>query len=135
MILSKHFQSTNPHQIMDTQNPVGSSSNASGDDHHLHHSQARLHANNLTPAYEGNYQVDVSATTFELDSITSSYNGLMRIYRLLYIADHCPGLRQEALIASLKYIQETHFTTLYKQVREDQSFQFPSSTSILHLGS
>lgn len=66
--------------------------------------------------YEGNYQVDISSTNFELETITSSYTGLIRIYRLIYTAQHCPALRTEALYACLKYIQETHFTSLYKQV-------------------
>lgn len=67
--------------------------------------------------YEGNYEVDVSATGFELDSITSYYTGLARIYRLVYIAEHCPSLRREVLLALLKYIQETHFVSLYNKVR------------------
>jgi len=73
-------------------------------------------SNNNSP-YEGNYQVDISGTNFELETITSSYSGLMRIYRLLYIADHCPALRTEAIFAALKYIQETHLTSHFKQVR------------------
>ena len=123
MILSKHFQSNDHHHLMDTQNPVGSTTNAGGDENH-NSAQARSHANNTTPAYEGSYQVDISSTSFELETITSTYTGLMRIYRLLYVADHCPSLRHEALLASLKYIQETHFTTLYKQVGERQAFYF-----------
>ena len=108
---------------METQNAVGSTSNAAGDEQHSYSAQTRPSGTNTTPAYEGNYQVDISATSFELDTIVTSYTGLMRIYRLLYIADHCPALRQEALIASLRYIQETHFTILYKQVeRRSRAF-------------
>jgi hypothetical protein len=117
MILSKHFQA-NDHQhqhMMDTQNAVGSTNNSIADET-SHLSQSRSNAHNTTPAYEGTYQVDISSTNFELETITASYAGLMRIYRLLYIADHCLSLRHEALLASLKYIQETHFTSLYKQV-------------------
>lgn len=97
MILSKQFQ-LNEQQMMDTSNP-------------------QSNGNNLTP-YEDNYQVDISSTTFELETVTASYVGLMRIYRLSYIADHCSALRQEALLACLKYIQETHFTTFYKKVSQ-----------------
>ena len=67
--------------------------------------------------YEGNYQVDVSSTGFELESITSSYTGLARIYRLVHIAEHCPSLRREVLLVLLKYVQETHFVSLYNKVR------------------
>jgi hypothetical protein len=88
MILSKPFQSNDNNLLMDTHNIVGSTT-ASGDDN----------------------------TNFELETITSTYIGLMRIYRLLYVADHCATLRNEVLLASLKYLQETHFTSLYKQVK------------------
>ena len=111
MNLSKNFENNNNDQQMDTknidsdtnnnlliQNPIGNSTKLS---------------------YEGNYQVDISSTNFELETITSSYTGLMRIYRLLYVANHCTALHNEALLASLKYIQETHFTSLYKQVRKE----------------
>jgi len=100
---------------MDTQNIVGSTTAGGDDNNNL--LLARSNGNTTTPAYEGNYQVDISSTNFELESITSSYTGLMRIYRLLYIAEHCPTLRHEALLASLRYIQDTHFISLYKQVK------------------
>ncbi len=101
--------------MMDTQNFVGSTT-AGGDD------IARSNGNPNTASYEGNYQVDISSTNFELETITSSYTGLMRIYRLLYIAEHCPTLRQETLLASLKYVQDTHFIALYKQVKRKEVF-------------
>ncbi|CAF3359543.1 unnamed protein product [Rotaria socialis] len=75
--------------------------------------------NSTKSSYEGNYQVNISSTNFELDTITSTYTGLIRIYRLLYVADHCLSLRNEALLASLKYIQETHFISLYKQIVDE----------------
>jgi hypothetical protein len=116
MNLSKHFESNANNQLMDTQSIVGSTTAASGDDNNNNLPLHRSNGNTTTPAYEGNYQVDISSTNFELETITSSYIGLMRIYRLLYVAEHCPALRTEAFLASLKYIQETHFISLYKQV-------------------
>src|SRR5208283_2551857 len=104
----------NNNQLMDTQNIVGSTTAGGDDNNNL--LLARSSGNTTTSAYEGNYQVDISSTNFELESITSSYTGLMRIYRLLYIAEHCPTLRHEALLTSLRYIQDTHFISLYKQV-------------------
>jgi hypothetical protein len=111
MSLSKTFESKNNNSQMDTLNVTGS-----GDDRNNVSTQ-RSNGHSTTPAYEGNYQVDISSTSFELETITSSYTGLMRIYRLLYIADHCQSLSNEALLTSLKYIQETHFISLYKQVQ------------------
>ncbi|CAF5032551.1 unnamed protein product [Rotaria sp. Silwood1] len=106
---------------MDTQNIVGSTSAASGDNNNNNFPQQhqRSNGNTITSSYEGNYQVDISSTNFELETITSSYTGLMRIYRLLYVADHCPMLRNDALLTSFKYIQETHFISLYKQVKQE----------------
>jgi hypothetical protein len=111
MILSN----INNNQLMDVQTVVGSTT-AGGDDHN-NPSLARSNGTATTSSYEGNYQVDISSTNFELETITSSYTGLMRIYRLLYVAEHCPTLRPDALLASLRYVQETHFLSLYKQVK------------------
>jgi len=110
MNLSRNFENNN--QQMDIPNPVGSSGDTNNN-----LSIQRSNGNSTTSSYEGNYQINISSTNFELETITSSYTGLMRIYRLLYIADHCPTLRNEAIFASLKYIQETHLTSLYKQVK------------------
>jgi hypothetical protein len=117
MNLSKPFEGNNPHQQMDTQGPVGSSGDSNNN-----YSIQRPNENYTIPSYDGNYQVNISSTNFELETITSSYTGLMRIYRLLYVADHCSSIRNEALLASLKYLQETHFVSLYKQVRIDWVF-------------
>ncbi|CAF2671394.1 unnamed protein product [Rotaria sp. Silwood2] len=107
---------------MDTQNIVGSTIAASGDNNNNNNNnfpQQRINGNTTTSSYEGNYQIDISSTNFELETITSSYTGLVRIYRLLYVADHCPTLRNDALLTSFKYIQETHFISLYKQILDE----------------
>jgi hypothetical protein len=112
MNLSRNFENNNNNQPMDIPNLVSSSSGDANNNPSIQH----LNGNSAGLSYEGNYQVNISATNFELETITSSYTGLMRIYRLIYVADHCSSLRNEAIFASLKYIQETHFTSLYKQV-------------------
>jgi hypothetical protein len=117
MNLSRNFENNN--QPMDIPNFVGSSSG----DTNNNLSIQRSNGISTTSSYEGNYQVNISSTNFELETITSSYIGLMRIYRLLYIADHCSVLRNEAIFASLKYIQETHLTSLYKQVENKKFFK------------
>ncbi len=104
--------------MMDTQPHVGSTTAGGDDNNNNNLSQIRSNGNTTISPYEGNYQVDISSTNFELETITSSYTGLVRIYRLLYIAEHCPILRHEALLATLRYIQETHFISLYKQVKQ-----------------
>ena len=115
MSLSKTFESHTNNPQMDIQ-IIGN-----GDDNN-NLSIQRSNGNSTIPSYEGNYQVDISSTNFELETITSSYTGLMRIYRLLYVADHCAALRNEVFLASLKYLQETHFTSFYKQVKKRKIF-------------
>ncbi len=117
MNLSRNFENNN--QPMDIPNFVGSSGDTNNNLSIQH-----MNGNSTTSSYEGNYQVNISSTNFELEIITSSYIGLIRIYRLLYIADHCSILRNEAIFASLKYIQETHLTSLYKQVERIKNFIF-----------
>ncbi|CAF1427739.1 unnamed protein product [Rotaria sordida] len=107
---------------MNTQNFVGSTTAAGGDDNNNNNNHLSLQRSNgsiTISSYEGNYHIDISSTNFELETITSSYTGLMRIYRLLYIVEHCSALRNEAFLASLRYIQETHFISLYKQVLDE----------------
>ncbi|CAF0878786.1 unnamed protein product [Rotaria sp. Silwood1] len=114
MSLSKNFGNNNINQQMDVQNLVGSSGDTNNNISNQH-----SNGNSTKLSYEGNYQVNISSTNFDLETITSSYTGLMRIYRLLYIADHCLSLRTDALLTSLKYIQETHFVSLYKQILDE----------------
>ena len=75
-----------------------------------------MNRDQAVPPVRDNYQVDISSTAFELETITSTYKGLARIYRLVHIAEHCVSLRREALLALLKYVEETHFVSLYKKV-------------------
>lgn len=112
MSLATYSPNVGMNEEMNIQNTVF----GSGDANNNSSSTLSSNENSARLSYEGNYQVNISSTNFELETITSSYTGLIRIYRLLYIADHCSTLRNEALLASLKYIQETHFTALYKQV-------------------
>ncbi|UJR28823.1 hypothetical protein I4U23_010047 [Adineta vaga] len=106
---------------MDVQTNAESITTTSGDSNNNNFSSSQYSPSNTSSAspYVGTYQVDISSTTFDLESITSSYTGLMCIYRLLYVAEHCQTLRNEALLASLKYLQGTHFTTLYKQILDE----------------
>lgn len=105
------LNNNNNNQPMETQTNVIDTSNGNNSNERT--------TSNAVRSYEGNYQVDISATTFDVETITLSYNGLMRIYRLIYVAEHCAALRQEALLASLRYIQGTHFVTLYKQILDE----------------
>ena len=41
-------------------------------------------------------QLKIENTSLDLDAISQSYSGLMKIKRLLHIAKHCPILAQDA---------------------------------------
>ncbi|XP_035231253.1 COP9 signalosome complex subunit 1-like, partial [Stegodyphus dumicola] len=52
----------------------------------------------------------------DLEAYSSSYSGLAKLYRLLYIADHCPSLRIEALKMALSYVQNTYNVSMYQMI-------------------
>ncbi|GFY57931.1 COP9 signalosome complex subunit 1 [Trichonephila inaurata madagascariensis] len=58
----------------------------------------------------------VENPTLDLDAYISSYTGLAKLYRLLYIADHCPSLRIEALKMALSYVLTTYNITMYQMI-------------------
>lgn len=80
----------------------------------------------------------------DLESYISHYEGLPRIYRLEFIADHCKSLRIEALTLAINYIQTNtcnvkDYINLFKKLRDArnelqpqyQQQQQPSQTGSL----
>ncbi|XP_054716212.1 COP9 signalosome complex subunit 1-like [Uloborus diversus] len=58
----------------------------------------------------------VENPTLDLEAYISSYTGLAKLYRLIYIADHCPSLRIEALKMALSYVQSTYNVSMYQMI-------------------
>ncbi|XP_076435246.1 COP9 signalosome complex subunit 1-like [Babylonia areolata] len=58
-------------------------------------------------------QYIVENPSLDLEQTAAQYTGLARLHRLVYIADHCPSLRVEALRMALNYVMTTYNTTLY----------------------
>jgi len=54
----------------------------------------------------------------DLEAYGNSYTGLARLYRLMYIADHCPTLRIEALKMAISYVMCTYNVALYQQLHK-----------------
>jgi len=54
----------------------------------------------------------------DLETYATQYKGLAKLYRLTYIADHCPPLRVEALRMALAYVMTTYNTNLYQQINK-----------------
>jgi COP9 signalosome complex subunit 1 len=64
-----------------------------------------------------NYTVE--DPTLDLESYASSYTGLARLYRLLFIADHCPSLRLEAIKMAIHYVMaQTYNVNMYQQLHK-----------------
>lgn len=70
----------------------------------------------LIHTYDPNFEINNSS--IDLDMYVSGYTGLMRIYRLIFLAEHCPTLRIDALKLALNYIMETHNTQMYNSVHK-----------------
>jgi len=74
----------------------------------------------------------VENPTLDLDSYISSFGGLAKLYRLIYVADHCPSLKYEALKLALTYVQTTYNTNMYQQIH--RKFQDTTQNSVLPSG-
>lgn len=54
----------------------------------------------------------------DLEAYAASYTGLARLNRLMYIADHCPPLKVEALRMALAFVMTTFNTNAYQEVHK-----------------
>lgn len=52
----------------------------------------------------------------DIEIYANSYQGMAKLSRLMFIADHCPSLRIEALKMAITAVQETYNVALYQQL-------------------
>lgn len=62
----------------------------------------------------GSYSID--NPTIDLDFYSNSYTSYAKIQRLMFIADHCPSLRLEALKICIAYVMDTYNVPLYQHL-------------------
>jgi COP9 signalosome complex subunit 1 len=75
---------------------------------------------------EENYMVE--EPTLDLESYANSYTGLARLYRLLFIADHCPSLRLESIKMAIHYVMaQTYNVNMYQQLHKKLADLNPSN--------
>lgn len=75
---------------------------------------------------EENYMVE--EPTLDLESYANSYTGLAKLYRLLFIADHCPSLRLEAIKMAIHYVMaQTYNVNMYQQLHKKLADLNPSN--------
>lgn len=72
----------------------------------------------------------VENPTLDLEAYANSYTGLARLYRLMYIADHCPTLRVEALKMAISYVMQTYNVNLYQQLHKKLQVPLSGGASI-----
>lgn len=60
----------------------------------------------------------VENPSLDLEAYAGSYTGLARLYRLAYVAEHCPSLRIDALKMALAYVTGTYNVVLYQQLHQ-----------------
>ncbi|CAG9855864.1 unnamed protein product [Phyllotreta striolata] len=65
---------------------------------------------------EDNYIVE--NPTLDLEVYANSYVGLAKLYRLIYIIDHCPSLKLEALKMAISYAMTTFNVNLYQVLHQ-----------------
>lgn len=51
----------------------------------------------------------VDSAPIDIEQICAQYTGYALMQRLLFIADHCPLLKRDALVALVHYIQQVMF--------------------------
>jgi len=69
-------------------------------------------------AMKASKYMDSTVLFQDLEGYGNSYTGLARLYRLIYIADHCPVLRIEALKMAINYVMCTYNVALYQQLHK-----------------
>ena len=67
---------------------------------------------------DGNICYNVSNPCIDLEAYAQGYEGLARLYRLRFIAHHCPVLRIEALKLAMSFVMNTHNTALFSELHK-----------------
>jgi hypothetical protein len=61
---------------------------------------------------------NIENPTIDLEAYGQGYTGLACLYRLRFIAHHCPVLRVEALKLAIAHVMNTHNTALYSELHK-----------------
>lgn len=65
------------------------------------------------------YTVD-DPTSIDLENYANSFSGLAKLNRLIFIADHCPALRLEALKMAINYVTTSTYNVALYQLLHKQ---------------
>ncbi|XKL63208.1 hypothetical protein PGB90_005572 [Kerria lacca] len=81
--------------------------------------------------YEEEQQHVVDNSNLDLEAYANNYSGLARLYRLIFIADHCSSLKVEALKMAIANVMLTYNTALYQSLYRKLVDVTAGSTNIL----
>lgn len=76
---------------------------------------------NSTPSF---VEFEIDNSSIDLDTYVTGYTGVMRINRLLFVAEHCPSLRIDALRMALNFVMETFNVQLYNVIHKQLTDAF-----------
>lgn len=78
-----------------------------------------VHSHTLSTGYDIRWGTDFLANFLQdLEVYISNYKGMAKLQRLMFIADHCPSLQQEALKMALSHVHTTYNTQMYQNVHK-----------------
>lgn len=69
-------------------------------------------------------EFEIDNSSIDLDTYVAGFTGLMRINRLLFVAEHCPSLRIDALRLALNFVAETYNVQLYNVIHKQLTDAF-----------
>ena len=65
-----------------------------------------------------NTEFEINNSSIDLETYSSGFTGLMRINRLVFLAEHCPTIRIDALKLAINFVLETFNTQLYISIHK-----------------
>jgi len=65
-----------------------------------------------------NTEFEIRNSSIDLETYSSGFTGLMRINRLVFLAEHCPTIRIDALKLAINFVLETFNVQLYISIHK-----------------
>lgn len=108
------------HAIDDTEMENENENNVSGTLYNTSSGTIGLNIDN----FSYNVDFEINNPSIDLDTYISGFTGLMRISRLVFLAEHCPTIRVDALKLAITYVLETFNTQLYTSIHKQLTEAF-----------
>ncbi len=80
-----------------------------------------VYSNVTTTVYNADFEI-TNPAAIDLDTFAAAgFTGLMRIHRLVFLAEHCSSVRLDALRIALTHVMDTFNTQLYSAIYKQYS--------------